>query len=74
MLAYLTSTKSAQWLGYVLDGRGSITGRGRDFSSLPPRPDRLWGTSSLLSNGYRRLFPWGKAVGAWNCLLTSCRG
>jgi len=21
-------------------------------------PDRLWGPHSLLSNGYRRLFPW----------------
>jgi len=23
----------------------------------PPRLDRLWGPSSLVSNGYRRLFP-----------------
>jgi len=23
-----------------------------DFFSLPLRPDRLWGPSSLLSNGY----------------------
>jgi len=24
-----------------------------------PRPNRLWGPPSLLSNGYRRLLPWG---------------
>jgi len=25
----------------------------------PARPDRLWGPTSLLSNGYRELFPCG---------------
>jgi hypothetical protein len=31
---------------------------------LPQRPDRLWGPPSLLHNGYRVLFSWGKAAGA----------
>jgi hypothetical protein len=35
----------------------------RIFSS-PRHPDRLLGPSKLLSNGYRGLFPRGKAAGA----------
>jgi hypothetical protein len=31
---------------------------------FPRRPDRLWGPRSPLSNGYRWLFPRGKAAGA----------
>jgi len=39
--------------------RGSIPGGGWEFFSSIPRPDRLWGPLSLLSNGYRRIIPWG---------------
>jgi hypothetical protein len=38
---------------YGLDGRGSIPGRGKRFSSIPHRPVRLWGLPSLLTNGSR---------------------
>jgi hypothetical protein len=46
-------------ISYVLDDRGSIPGRDWDFFSWPPRPDRLWGPPSLLSNRYWELFPLG---------------
>jgi len=29
-----------------------------EFFSSPPRPERIWGPSSLLSNGYQGHFPW----------------
>jgi hypothetical protein len=31
------------------------------FFSSPPRPEWLWGQTSLLSNGYQGLFPWGQS-------------
>jgi hypothetical protein len=37
---------------------GSIPGRGWEFFSSAPPVDRLWGSPSLLSNGYQGLFPW----------------
>jgi hypothetical protein len=46
-------------MGYGLDGRSLIPGRGKGFFSTPQRPDWLWCASSLLANVYRRLFPRG---------------
>jgi hypothetical protein len=46
-------------LGYGLDDQGPIPGGCWEFFSKPPRPERLWGPPSLLSNEYQRLFPWG---------------
>jgi hypothetical protein len=43
---------------YGLNGWGSISGVARDFSLLNCL-DQLWGSSSLLSNGY-----WGTVAGA----------
>jgi hypothetical protein len=37
-------------LGYRLNDQGSSPSRGWEFLSSPPRPDRLWGPPSLLSN------------------------
>jgi hypothetical protein len=53
---------SLQTLDYGLDNRGFDSRQGLGvflFTSLPPRPDRLWGPPSLLFNGYQELFPWG---------------
>jgi hypothetical protein len=47
--------------GYGLDDRGieiRVPVGSRSFSS-PRRPDRLWDSLRLLSNGYRGLFPQG---------------
>ena len=46
--------------------RGSNPGGGEIFHI---RPDRPWGPPSLLYNGYR-VFPGGKAAGAWLWPLT----
>jgi hypothetical protein len=59
---------------YGLDDRGVgvrvSVGSSRILSS-PNRPDRLWDTPNLLSNGFWGSFPGGKAAGAWSWPLTS---
>jgi hypothetical protein len=37
-------------------------GGGSEFFSSPPRPERLWGPPSVISNGTRVSFPGGKAA------------
>jgi len=53
----LLSRDSSVVTGWMIGG--SRPGRGWEFFSSPPRPYRLWGLSSLLSNGYQGLFPCG---------------
>jgi hypothetical protein len=45
--------------GYWVDVRYSIPGMGKKFFSAPQRPNRLWDTVSLISNGYRELVSQG---------------
>jgi hypothetical protein len=54
--------------GYTLDGRG-VEVRApvkSKFCTSPYRPNRLWGPSSFLYNGYRGFFPVGKGTEEWN--------
>jgi hypothetical protein len=51
-------------MGYGLDRRSSIPGRGKIFFSIPQRPEWLWGPPGLLSNGHRGSFYGNKAAGA----------
>jgi hypothetical protein len=52
--------------GYGLDDRkvGVRVPVGSRIITSPCHPDRLWGPPNLLYNGYRELFPGGKAAGA----------
>jgi hypothetical protein len=47
---------------------GSSPGKGWEFFSSPPLPDRLWGPPSLLFNGYKGPLPWGSS--GWGVKLT----
>jgi hypothetical protein len=60
-------------IGYGLDVRGvgvQVLVRSNIFSFFTSSY-WLWGPPSLICNGYRGLFRWGKAAGAWNWPLTS---
>jgi hypothetical protein len=48
-------------MGYMLDDRGSIPGRGKLFC-IPQFPDRFGGPPSLLSNGYQGVERPGREV------------
>jgi len=50
---------------------GSRHSSGWEFLSLPPRPDRLCGPPSFLSNGYKGSFLGDKAAGVSSRSLTS---
>jgi hypothetical protein len=40
--------------GYGLEDHCSVPGRGKNIFSTPQLPDGLWGSPSLLPNGYRK--------------------
>jgi hypothetical protein len=48
--------------GYGLDGRGAVPGRGKTFFSTPQPLNQLWGPPSLLSNGYRGVWPFPQGM------------
>jgi hypothetical protein len=65
----LRDNSSGIALGYGLDDQGFESRQGLGFFFPPPRPDRLWGPPSLLSNGYQGFFPWRQS--GWGGKLTN---
>jgi hypothetical protein len=59
--------------GYGLDGKElEIDSRqGMWFLSFPQRPDRLWGSPSLLANGYRGVFPTNYIIYYYNSIISA---
>jgi len=58
-----TTCSTHPWRLYLIGQMGPDSRQGYGYFSSPPCPNRLWGPSSLLSNGYRGCFPGGKAAG-----------
>jgi hypothetical protein len=73
-----TSTPQYVFMACWTIGWSGFESRGGDWKFLcsTPRPDRLWYSLSLLSNGYCGLFPLVKAAGAWSwpLIFILCRG
>jgi hypothetical protein len=52
---------------YIYNNSGQLgfdSWQGKEFFSLPPCPDQLWGLPVPLSNGHWRLFPQGNVAEA----------
>jgi len=52
--------------GWTIGVRLPVGDNGRISFPSSRCADRLWGLLNLLSNGYRGLFPPGKAAGVWS--------
>jgi hypothetical protein len=66
---FVSSTETRLRAGRL--GFNSWRGQWLDFFFSPLRPDRLWGSLSLLINGYQRLLLRSKVAGVLNWSLTS---
>jgi hypothetical protein len=58
-LKVLSSTLRGERAGSHWIGGDSSPGKGWEFLSSPPSPNRPWRPPSPLSNRYQGLFPWG---------------
>jgi hypothetical protein len=56
--------------GYILGGRGSISGKGRDFSLFRSVQTRSGAHPTSCPRSTGEYFPGGKAAGAWRWPLT----